>query len=50
MLQLGKLGVYHAEIEYDQLQHLYTTVNPFNNNIGILVQRLRFSGYYIANT
>ena len=22
------------------------TVNPFNNNIGILVQRLRFSGYY----
>ena len=46
LLQLGKLGVYHAEIEYDQLQHLYCTVNPFNNNIGILVQRLRFSGYY----
>ena len=46
LLQLGKLGVYHAEIEYDQLQHLYTTVNPFNNNIGILVQRLRFSGWY----
>ena len=46
LLQVGKLGVYHAEIEYDQLQNLYCTVNPFNNNIGILVQRLRFSGYY----
>ena len=46
LLQMGKLGVYHAEIEYDQLQHLYCTVNPFYNNIGILVQRLRFSGYY----
>ena len=46
LLQVGKLGVYHAEIEYDQLQHLYCTVNPFNNNIGILLQRLRFSGYY----
>lgn len=46
LLQLGKLGVYHAEIEYDQLQHLYTTANPFFNNIGILLQRLRFSGYY----
>jgi Putative outer membrane beta-barrel porin, MtrB/PioB len=46
LIQLGKLGVYHAEIEYDQLQHLYCTVNPLNNNIGILLQRLRFSGYY----
>ena len=46
LLQLGKLGGYHAQIEYDQLQHLYCDVNPFNNNIGILVQRLRFSGYY----
>jgi len=46
LLQLGKLGVYHAEIEYDELQHLYCTVNPFNNHIGILVQRLRFRGYY----
>ena len=46
LLQLGKLGVYHAQIEYDQLQHLYCTVNPFNNDIGILVQRLRFSGWY----
>ena len=45
-LQLGKLGVYHAQIEYDQFQHLYTTVNPFFNNIGIRLQRLRFSGYY----
>ncbi|MFZ5447578.1 MAG: MtrB/PioB family outer membrane beta-barrel protein [Thermodesulfobacteriota bacterium] len=46
LLQAGRLRVYHAEIEYDQLQNLYCTVNPFNNNIGILVQRLRFSGYY----
>src|SRR5450759_1128641 len=46
LIQLGKLGVYHAEIEYDQLQHLYCDVNPFNHNIGILVQRLRFKGYY----
>ena len=45
LLQVGKLGVYHAEIEYDQLQHLYCTVNPFNN-IGIVLQRLRFSGHY----
>jgi hypothetical protein len=46
LLQLGKLGVYHAQIEYDQLQHLYCTVNPFNDEIGILLQRLRFSGWY----
>ena len=46
LLQIGKIGVYHAQIEYDQLQHLYCTVNPFFNNIGILLQRLRFSGYY----
>ena len=49
LLQVGKIGVYHAQIEYDELQHLYCTVNPYifaNNNIGILVQRLRFSGYY----
>ena len=45
--RLGKLGVYHAQIEYDELQHLYCTVNPlFNNDIGILLQRLRFSGWY----
>jgi hypothetical protein len=47
LLQVGKLGVYHAEIEYDQLQHLYCTVNPFNSEIGILLERLRFSGYYL---
>ena len=47
LLQAGKLGVYHAELEYDQLQHLYSTVNPFNDNIRILVQRLRFSGNYM---
>jgi hypothetical protein len=46
LLQLGKLDVYHVEIEYDQFQHLYCTVNPFCNDIGILLQRLRFSGWY----
>ncbi len=46
LLQAGKIGVYHAQIEYDQLQNLYCTVNPFNRNIGIGVQRLRFSGYF----
>jgi hypothetical protein len=49
LLQVGKIGVYHAQIEYDELQHLYCTVNPSifaNNNIGILLKRLRFSGYY----
>ena len=44
--EAGKLGVYHAQIEYDELQHLYCTVNPYEKNIGILVQRLRFSGWY----
>jgi hypothetical protein len=47
LLQAGKLGVYHTELEYDQLQHLYSTVNPFNDNIRMLVQRLRFSGNYM---
>ncbi len=46
LLQIGKIGVYHAQIEYDTLQHLYCTVNPFFNNVGILLQRLRFSGDY----
>ena len=46
LLEAGKLGVYHAEIEYDQLQHLYCDVNPFNSNIGILLQRLHFSGWF----
>ncbi|WAC06465.1 MAG: MtrB/PioB family outer membrane beta-barrel protein [Thermodesulfobacteriota bacterium] len=46
LLQAGKLGVYHSEIEYDSLQHLYSTVNPFDTSIRTLVQRLRFSGYY----
>ncbi len=46
LLQIGKLGLYHAQIEYDQLQNLYCTVNPTANRIGIVLQRLRFSGYY----
>jgi len=47
LLQIGKLGVYHAQIEYDQLQHLYCTVNPNQDDMGILLQRLRFSGDYL---
>ncbi len=46
LVQVGKIGLFHAEIEFDQLQHLYCTVNPFATSIGILVQRLRFKGYY----
>jgi len=46
LLQIGKLGVYHAEIEYDQLQHLYATVNPYNDDMAILLQRLRFNADY----
>ena len=46
LLEMGKLGVWHAQVEYDQLQHVYNTTNNYNNDIGILVQRLRFSGYY----
>ncbi len=48
LLQAGKLGVYHAEIEYDEMQHLYCGVNPFISHglgVGILVQRLRVSGW-----
>ena len=49
-LQVGKLGVYHLQIEYDTMQNLYTSLNRFINSAsdmpGILVQRLRFSGWY----
>ncbi|MGA7563981.1 MAG: MtrB/PioB family outer membrane beta-barrel protein [Desulfobaccales bacterium] len=46
LLQIGKLGVYHVQAEYDQFQHVYSTVNPFNDSLGILIQRMRFSGDY----
>ena len=46
LLQAGKIGLYKLEIEYDQLQHLYSTVNPTVDQIMILDQRLRFSGTY----
>ncbi len=46
LLQMGKLGVWHAQVEYDQLQHVYDTANPLNDDIGILIQRLRASGDY----
>jgi hypothetical protein len=46
LLQLGKIGCYKFEMEYDQLQHLYSTVNPTVPDIGILVQRLRANADY----
>ncbi|MGO9018550.1 MAG: MtrB/PioB family outer membrane beta-barrel protein [Syntrophobacteraceae bacterium] len=46
LLQAGKIGCYKLEIEYDQLQHLYSTVNPNFQDMSILVQRLRISGDY----
>jgi hypothetical protein len=46
LIQAGRIGLYKLEIEYDQLQHLYSTVNPTANQIMILEQRLRFSGDY----
>jgi len=46
LLQAGRIGCYKLEIEYDQLQHLYSTVNPTVDQIMILEQRLRFSGEY----
>jgi hypothetical protein len=47
LLQAGKYGVYHTEVEYDQLQHLYCTANPYQNDIRIMLQRLRLSGIYM---
>jgi hypothetical protein len=47
LLEIGKLGVYHARVEYDQFQHVYSTVNPINSDLGILVQRLRASADYL---
>ena len=46
LLQAGRYGVYRTEIEYDTLQHLYSTVNPYQNDIRIMLQRLRVSGIY----
>ena len=45
-IQAGRIGVYNVSLQYDQLQNIYSTVNPKNNDIGILVQRLRFNGDY----
>jgi hypothetical protein len=44
-IQLGKLGVYHAEVEFDQMQHIYCRVNPNNNNIAIQIYRVRAGGW-----
>ncbi len=46
LLQAGKIGLYKVDIEYDQFQHIYSTVNPTVDEVAILVQRLRFSGTY----
>lgn len=46
LLQFGKIGLYKFEIEYDQLQHLYSTVNPNTGDIMVLWQRFRISGDY----
>jgi hypothetical protein len=45
LLQAGKLGLFHVQIEFDEMQHLYCTLNPFNNNIGIHIYRIRASGW-----
>ncbi|MGP8052073.1 MAG: MtrB/PioB family outer membrane beta-barrel protein, partial [Desulfobaccales bacterium] len=47
-LEIGKLGVYHVQAEFDQFQHVYATVNPTNTSLGILVERFRFSGDYLV--
>jgi len=45
LLQAGRVGLYHLEFEYGQLQNLYSTVNPFDNNIRISVDKWRGKGY-----
>lgn len=44
--QAGRIGLYSIEAEYDQFQHIYSTVNPFVTDIGTVIQRFRFSGTY----
>jgi hypothetical protein len=46
LLQVGKLGLYHAEVEFDEMQHIYCRVNPLNNNIMIHIYKLRASGWF----
>ncbi|SPJ16647.1 exported hypothetical protein [Syntrophobacter sp. SbD2] len=46
LLKFGRIGLYKFEIEYDQLQHVYCTVNPTVDDIMVLWQRLRISGDY----
>jgi len=46
LLQFGRIGLYKFEIEYDQLQHVYCTVNPTVDDIMVLWQRFRISGDY----
>jgi hypothetical protein len=45
LLQVGRLGLYHAEVEFDEMQHIYCTANPWNNNIGLHIYRVRASGW-----
>jgi hypothetical protein len=46
LLQVGRLGLFHAEVEFDEMQHIYCTVNPFNTNVGINIYRMRASGWF----
>jgi len=45
LLQGGRVGLYHVEFEYGQMQNLYSTVNPFEDQIRILLDKWRVAGY-----
>ena len=45
LLQLGRLGLYHTEIEFDEMQHIYCRVNPLDPNIMIHIYKLPASGW-----
>jgi hypothetical protein len=45
LVQVGRLGLFHAELEFDEMQHIYCTANPFNNNIALHIYRVRASGW-----
>ena len=45
LLQVGRLGLFHAELEFDEMQHIYCTANPWNNNIAVNIYRVRASGW-----
>ena len=45
-LQVGRLGVYHAEIDFNELQHIYSRVNPNDTDIRTHIYNLRASGWF----